>query len=96
MYALIARTLMVLMFAASKGANIMGTTRRAKSAARLCADLAYQSQRCDAVDRATKRVERLESKLHRTTVRGREMLVRPKGMHWTTYARISAQLVVCH
>jgi hypothetical protein len=61
---------------------------------RLCARLAYQSQRADAVDRATKRVERLERKLHRMDVRGREMLVKPKGMHWRTFERISARIDV--
>lgn len=59
---------------------------------RLCADLAYQSQRSDAVDRATRRVMRLEAKLLRTTVGGREMLMRPPRMHRTTHARITAQL----
>jgi hypothetical protein len=61
---------------------------------RLCADLAYQSQRSDAIDRATKLVERLESKLDRTSVRGREMLVKPKGMHWRTFKRISTRIDV--
>jgi hypothetical protein len=59
---------------------------------RLCAGLAYESQRCDLTERAMRRVARLEARLHPTTVRGQAMLVRPPRMHWTTYARINTQL----
>lgn len=57
-------------------------------ACRHCVDVSYRSQALDVITRSWRRQRRLERRL------GSDPLVKPIGMHWTTYQRIRTEIRV--
>lgn len=61
-------------------------------ACRQCYDLAYPSQREDALDRSMRRVEKLQAQLDWDGGAFDGWGMRPKGMHRKTYERLMSQI----
>lgn len=61
-------------------------------ACRHCHQLAYPSQREKPFERHQRRAEKVMTRLGWASVEDRYLLGKPKGMHWRTYRRLTADL----
>lgn len=65
-------------------------------ACRACHQLAYQSQRETADNRALLRAQNIRKKLGGSANMLKPFPPKPKGMHWHTYFRITSQYIAFH